>query len=110
MNDRPTPETDAQIVTMECEDSCCAIYSKLNGSEFEGDVVPYDFARNLERERDELRERHGCENRMRLEMKAQRDGLLAEVERLLRKTQTDNMTINQFRELIETLKVKGIEV
>jgi hypothetical protein len=49
LTDYPTPRTNAQILTMECEDSCCDIYSKLNGAAFEGDVVPYDHARDLER-------------------------------------------------------------
>jgi len=52
-----TPETDLQILSLDCEDSCCAIYVRNDsGKELDGDVVSADFARRLERERDAMRE------------------------------------------------------
>ena len=55
---RPTPDTDdeASVMTLDCDDSCVEIYIKRNGEYVEGDFVLGDFARKLERERDEARE------------------------------------------------------
>ena len=47
-----TPETDAKIVSIECEDSCCAVFVKLGDIELIEDLVPYSHARALERARD----------------------------------------------------------
>ena len=47
-----TPETDAKIVSIECEDSCCAVFVKLGDIELIEDLVPYSHARDLERARD----------------------------------------------------------
>jgi tRNA G26 N,N-dimethylase Trm1 len=53
----PTPQTDARelAVSIQNEDSCCAIYVKIDGKEYEGGLVDTDFARELERENAELR-------------------------------------------------------
>jgi len=53
----PTPRTDAEttLMTLDCDDSCVEIYLKRDGKVVEGDFVLADFARKLERERDEAR-------------------------------------------------------
>jgi hypothetical protein len=54
-----TPETDLQDdLFVDCDDSCASfwIIKASTGEEFTGDFVPADFARRLERERDQLRE------------------------------------------------------
>jgi predicted nuclease with TOPRIM domain len=45
-----TPRTDARelAVSIQNEDSCCAIYVKIDGKEYEGGLVDTDFARELE--------------------------------------------------------------
>ena len=52
-----TPRTDARElgISIQNEDSCCAIYVKVYGKEYEGGLVDTDFARDLERENAELR-------------------------------------------------------
>ena len=52
-----TPRTDARelAISIQNEDSCCAIYVKIDGKEYEGGLVDTDFARDLERENAELR-------------------------------------------------------
>ena len=52
-----TPRTDARelAISIQNEDSCCAIYVKVYGKEYEGGLVDTDFARELERENAELR-------------------------------------------------------
>jgi hypothetical protein len=54
---KPTPETDAEtyLTTLDCDDSCVDIYLKRGDKAVEGDFVLADFARKLERERDEAR-------------------------------------------------------
>lgn len=52
MSDRPTPETDAEIDA----ETLCACYPK--------DYVSGEFARKLERERDEARDRLRAANAM----------------------------------------------
>jgi len=54
----PTPQTDARelAVSIQNEDSCCAIYVKIDGKEYEGGLVDSDFARELECENARLRE------------------------------------------------------
>jgi hypothetical protein len=55
-----TPETDLEDdLYIECDDSCvqCYVIKGKTGKEFTGDFVPAEFARRLERERDELRQR-----------------------------------------------------
>ena len=102
-NTTDTPETDAHIVTVECEDSCCAIYVKLGGIETPEDLVPESFARKLERERDEViaerdrwkkryydvadavcAESKDCEDlcRQAREIRTERDAALRELEEL----------------------------
>jgi hypothetical protein len=51
-----TPRTDARelAVSIQNEDSCCAIYVKVHGKEYEGGLVDTDFARDLERENAKL--------------------------------------------------------
>jgi hypothetical protein len=52
------PETDLKDdLYLDCDDSCCAVRViwSSTGEEFTGDIVPAEFARRLERERDELR-------------------------------------------------------
>ena len=58
MNERPTPESDDPInrIDIDCDDSCCTVYTYKDGEEFHGELVSKDFARRLERERDEARE------------------------------------------------------
>lgn len=55
---RPTPETDARTsqITVQSEDEYCSVEVTLNGEKYDGDIVDADFARNLERQRDELLE------------------------------------------------------
>lgn len=50
MSTRDTPLTDARVrrVRIENEDSCCAIYVKVDEVPYEGDLVDADFARSLE--------------------------------------------------------------
>ena len=63
MSDAPTPETDAMAFTEDCEDSSARIFSirEHDGrdvswdAEYQGSLVPSDFARHLERERDAAR-------------------------------------------------------
>jgi hypothetical protein len=52
----PTPRTDARelAISIQNEDSCCAIYVKVHGKEYEGGLVDTDFARDLERENAKL--------------------------------------------------------
>jgi phosphomannomutase len=52
-----TPETDAEttLMTLDCDDSCVEIYIKRDGKVVEGEFILADFARRLERERDEAR-------------------------------------------------------
>ena len=47
-----TPRTDARelAISIQNEDSCCAIYVKIDGKEYEGGLVDTEFARTLERE------------------------------------------------------------
>ena len=52
---QPTPETARNIVDIECEDSCCSVYVKLDGKEYVGDLVTIDIANKLERQRDQSR-------------------------------------------------------
>jgi hypothetical protein len=58
MNERPTPESDDPInrIDIDCDDSCCTVYTYKDGKEFHGELVSKDFARRLERERNEARE------------------------------------------------------
>jgi hypothetical protein len=53
-----TPRTDARelAISIQNEDSCCAIYVKVYGKEYEGGLVDTDFARELECENARLRE------------------------------------------------------
>jgi hypothetical protein len=53
-----TPRTDARelAISIQNEDSCCAIYVKIDGKEYEGGLVDSDFARKLECENARLRE------------------------------------------------------
>jgi hypothetical protein len=53
-----TPRTDARelAISMQNEDSCCAIYVKIDGKEYEGGLVDTDFARELECENERLME------------------------------------------------------
>ena len=53
----PTPRTDARelAISIQNEDSCCAIYVKIDGKEYEGGLVDSDFARELECENARLR-------------------------------------------------------
>ena len=55
---RPTPETDAEarLMVLDCDDSCLEVYIKRDGKSIYDDIVLSNFARKLERERDELRE------------------------------------------------------
>lgn len=48
----PTPRTDEEVshIRVDCDDSCCVVYFYRDGKEFDGDIVPADFARTLERE------------------------------------------------------------
>ena len=52
-----TPRTEDRInrISIENEDSCCAIYVKIDGKESDCDLIDADFARQLERELAELR-------------------------------------------------------
>jgi hypothetical protein len=52
-----TPRTDARelAISIQNEDSCCAIYVKIDGKEYEGGLVDSDFARKLECENARLR-------------------------------------------------------
>lgn len=52
-----TPRTDARelAISIQNEDSCCAIYVKIDGKEYEGGLVDSDFARELECENARLR-------------------------------------------------------
>jgi hypothetical protein len=52
-----TPRTDARelAISIQNEDSCCAIYVKIDGKEYEGGLVDSDFARKLECENAALR-------------------------------------------------------
>lgn len=43
-----TPLTDAEILNLDCEDSCCAVYVKKGDTLIEGDIVSAEFARKLE--------------------------------------------------------------
>jgi hypothetical protein len=54
-----TPRTDARelAISMQNEDSCCAIYVKIDGKEYEGGLVDTDFARELECENARLNNR-----------------------------------------------------
>ena len=56
VNDNPTPETDAEAVLMnlDCDDSCATVYIERGECVVYGDFVLGDFARKLERERDDL--------------------------------------------------------
>jgi len=50
LNEYETPETDAGIVNIECEDSCCGIYVKTDdGRVVTDDLVSVNLARDLER-------------------------------------------------------------
>ena len=53
----PTPRTDARelAISIQNEDSCCDIYVKIDGKEYEGRLVDSDFARELECENERLR-------------------------------------------------------
>ena len=53
-----TPRTDARISTTEIEneDSCCAIYVRIEGRNYDGDLIDADFTRSLEREATAYRE------------------------------------------------------
>ena len=55
MSDRPTPETDDEALSMDlyCDDAWATVYIKRGGWVVYGDFVLGDFARKLERERDE---------------------------------------------------------
>jgi hypothetical protein len=53
-----TPETDLEDdLFVDCDDSCASLWiiKASTGEEFTGDFVPAEFARRLERERDQLR-------------------------------------------------------
>ena len=58
MSERPTPETDEEALLMDhyCDDTWATVYIKRGGWVVYGDFVLGDFARKLERERDEARE------------------------------------------------------
>lgn len=50
-NETDTPRTDAAIVTVECDDSCCAIFVKTpDGKDWTGELVTDECAKSLERE------------------------------------------------------------
>lgn len=51
-----TPETDKSLLWLSSDDSCCRIYVQDdNGNDVDCDIVSVDFARRLERERDDAR-------------------------------------------------------
>jgi chromosome segregation ATPase len=51
-----TPETDKSLLWLSCDDSCCRIYVQdSNENDVDCDIVSADFARRLERERDDAR-------------------------------------------------------
>ena len=51
-----TPKTNARVeaIIIESEDSCCGIYVKLDGANYDGDLVDADFARGMEQAVTEL--------------------------------------------------------
>ena len=83
MSDRPTPETHyAERDIMELEEYYIAHVSAMTSEElYSKSAIAAELAFR-DKERDELREKHSCEKRARQEIKAQRDELRAEVERL----------------------------
>ena len=52
MTTTDTPRTDDRLCTIsiENEDSCCAIYVKIDGKDSDCDLIDADFTRQLERE------------------------------------------------------------
>lgn len=60
MSDRHTPETDDEAISMDmyCDDTWATVYIKRGGCVVYGDFVLGDFARKLERERDEALEKY----------------------------------------------------
>jgi hypothetical protein len=54
MSDTPETDMEASLLDVSCDDSCCAIYLEKNNVPVL-DVVDVEFARRLERERDELK-------------------------------------------------------
>jgi tRNA G26 N,N-dimethylase Trm1 len=48
--DTPRTDTHAGQIKLENEDSCCGIYVYIDGKEYYGSLVDADFARQLERE------------------------------------------------------------
>ena len=56
MNSTPRTDTRELAISIQNEDSCCAIYVKIDGKEYEGGLVDSDFARKLECENVRLRE------------------------------------------------------
>jgi len=50
-----TPKTDANLLLLDCDDSCLDIYVKTkDGKDFYGDIVSADISRELEEENNEL--------------------------------------------------------
>jgi hypothetical protein len=72
-----TPRTDARelAISIQNEDSCCAIYVKVHGKEYEGGLVDTDFARELERELAETRKALEESMSHQRELRADRDRL-----------------------------------
>ena len=53
-----TPITDANLLWVDCEDSCCGVWTKNESGEIvEGDICPAEISRKLERELNELKKR-----------------------------------------------------
>ena len=50
MSDTPRTDAHAELITVDCDDSCLDIYIKQDGKIVDGDIVLADFARQLERE------------------------------------------------------------
>jgi hypothetical protein len=49
-DNEPTPLTDAARLHLECEDSCCAVYTySQHNEEYSGDIVRADKMADLER-------------------------------------------------------------
>jgi hypothetical protein len=54
MSDTPETDRESRLLEISCDDCCCAIYLEKNGAAVP-DAVDVEFARRLERERDELK-------------------------------------------------------
>ena len=53
-----TPITDASLLRVDCEYSCCGVWTKnKSGEVVEGDICPAEVSRKLERELNELKKR-----------------------------------------------------